>query len=43
MNMKYKLECEVIQVRRWSLKIVNISKSGYYGVVMELLDYRSTG
>lgn len=33
----------MIDVRRWSLKIVNISRTGYYGVVFELKDYRLTG
>lgn len=42
-RLSYKVECEIVEIRRWSLKIINISGSGYYGVVIELLDFRSIG
>ena len=33
----------MIKVKKWSFRIVNVSQSGYYGLVMELLDFRYTG
>jgi hypothetical protein len=41
--MDYKLEFEVIQVRKWSLRLVNISQTGYYGPILILTDYKTTG
>lgn len=41
--MSFKVDCEVLLIRSWGLKIVNISGTGYYGVVLELGDFRPTG
>jgi hypothetical protein len=32
--MSYRVDCEVINIHRWGLKIVNIGATGYYGVVL---------
>lgn len=41
--MSYKVECEVFLIKSWRVKIVNISTTGYYGIVLELVDFRPTG
>lgn len=33
----------MIEIKRWALKIINISGSGYYGIVLELLDFKTIG
>ena len=41
--MNYKLECEVVEVKKWTLKMVNISRTGYYAVILGLIDFKITG
>ena len=41
--MKLKLQCEIIQVKKWALKIINISKTGYYGIMFDIMEFRPTG
>ena len=42
-TMKLKLECEIIQVKKWALKIINISNTGYYGIMFDIMDFKPTG
>ena len=35
-GMNYKMECEVLQIRLWGLRVVNIAHTGYYSVAISL-------
>ena len=41
--MNYRLNCETVHIKKWAFRIVNISRTGYYGVIIELIDFRVTG
>jgi hypothetical protein len=34
------LSCDVIKIKKWKLKIVNIDSTGYYGPAIEAIDYK---
>lgn len=41
--MKYRCECESVTVYSWSIRIVNIAQTGYYGIILHVLDSKRKG
>ena len=37
--MVFRVECEVLRIKAWGLRAVNIANTGYYSLVINLIDY----